>query len=297
MTILVTGGAGRLGTIVVETLVGQGFSVSVFDIPQANFEQFSKYSDSQVSILEGDITDYMEVRKALKEVDGVIHLASLLPPKSEENRDLTMRINVEGTQNIVRAMNESDPNIPLIFSSSVSVYGETFKDKPPISEDHALVSLDVYSESKILAENVVKESAVPYVILRISGIALPQPVELPGVLPFKPDQRVEFVSIEDIAKVIANALRSKEGHHQVFNIAGGESWQITGEEYVQKLYQAMHSRYGGKYPLDYGWMDWYDTEKARKFLDFSPIDFDDFLWNLEMKSRDPNTPRYQIAIT
>lgn len=296
MSILVTGGAGRLGIIVVETLVGQGFSVKVFDIPQANFEQFSKYNDAQVSILKGDIADYAEVKKALKEVDSVIHLASLLPPKSEEGRDLTMRINVEGTQNIVRALSESGSNIPLIFSSSVSVYGKTFKEKPPISEDHALVSLDIYSESKILAENVVKESTISYVILRIAGVALPQPVELPDVLPFKADQRVEFVSIEDVARVIANAVRIKEGH-QVFNIAGGESWQVTGEEFVQKLYQAMHSRYGGEYSPDYGWVDWYDTQKAQEVLNFSPVNFDDFLWNLEVKSRDPNTPRYQIIIT
>jgi len=117
VAILVTGGAGRLGAIVVETFVGQGFSVKVFDIPQANFEQFSKYSDAQVSILKGDIADYEEVKKAFKEVDCVIHLASLLPPKSEESRDLTLRINVEGTQNIVRLLKESGSNIPLIFSN------------------------------------------------------------------------------------------------------------------------------------------------------------------------------------
>lgn len=296
MSILVTGGAGRLGTIVVETLVGQGFSVKVFDIPQANFEQFSKYNDAQVSILKGDIADYAQVEGALKGVDSVIHLASLLPPKSEEGRDLTMRINVEGTQNIVRVLSESGSNIPLVFSSSVSVYGKTFKEKPTISEDHTLVSLDIYSESKILAENVVKESTIPYVILRIAGVVLPQPVELPDILPFKADQRVEFVSIEDVARIIANAVRIKECH-QVFNIAGGESWQVTGEEFVQKLYQAMHSRYGGEYSPDYGWVDWYDTQKAREVLNFSPVDFDDFLWKLEVKSRDPNTPRYQIAIT
>ena len=133
MAILVTGGAGRLGAIVVETFVGQGFSVKVFDIPQANFEQFSKYSDAQVSILKGDIADYGEVKKAFKDVDSVIHLASLLPPKSEEKRDITLRINVEGAKNIVRLLKESGSNHPLIFSSSVSVYGKTFKEKPPIS--------------------------------------------------------------------------------------------------------------------------------------------------------------------
>src|SRR3990172_6117726 len=179
MAILVTGGAGRLGTIVVETFVGQGFFVKVFDVPQANFEQFSKYSDAQVSILKGDIADYAEVKKAFKEADCVIHLASLLPPKSEERRDLTLRINVEGTKNIVRLLRESGSNIQLIFSSSVSVYGKTFNEKPPISEDHTLVSSDIYSESKTLAESVVKESGIPYVILRIAGVAIPQPVELP----------------------------------------------------------------------------------------------------------------------
>ena len=296
MAILVTGGAGRLGAIVVDTFIGQGFSVKVFDIPQANFEQFSKYSDAQVSILKGDIADYGEVKQAFKEADSIIHLASLLPPKSEESRDLTIRINVEGTRNIVRVLKESGSNIPLILSSSVSVYGKTFKEKPPISEDHTLVGSDIYSESKILAENVVKESGIPYVILRIAGVAIPQPVELPDVLPFKAEQRVEFVNIEDVARAIANAVRIKEGHH-IFNIAGGESWQITGEEYVQKIYQAIHSRYRGEYSSDYGWTDWYDTQKAQEVLNFSPGDFDDFLWNLEVKSRDPNTPRYQISIT
>lgn len=128
MRCLVTGGAGRLGGEVVRLAVQRGYSVVAFDLPQVRWEAVSEIPG--VEPFKGDVTSAESVREACRGVDGVIHLAAILPPASEVNRELTMRVNVEGTKNIIDALRK-EPDTPTVFASSVSTYGITAGEEPP----------------------------------------------------------------------------------------------------------------------------------------------------------------------
>jgi UDP-N-acetylenolpyruvoylglucosamine reductase len=94
-----------------------------------------------------------------------------LPPASEASRERTFAINVEGTSTILRAMAAGTTDAVLVFSSSVSTYGDTRAEPPPVGVAHPQRALDIYAESKIASEGRIRESSVDAVILRIAGIS------------------------------------------------------------------------------------------------------------------------------
>ena len=259
MKILVTGGAGRLGSEVVSLAAGIGHSVVAFDLPQARWRSVEGVPG--VEIFKGDITDPDLVMAACQGIDGVIHLAAILPPGSEANRDLTLKVNVEGSRNVIKAL-EKGSSATLVFASSVSTYGVTNGEEPPLKEDRPLRAHNVYSESKIEVESLIRGSGVPHVVLRIAPITVVDVVELPETIPYRGDQRVEFVYVEDAAQALISALTSSEAKGRVFNVAGGASWQMTGEEYVARFYEALGVEVKPNFSEGYTGVDWYDTSQG-----------------------------------
>ena len=90
-----------------------------------------------------------------------MHLAAILPPASERNRERTLSINVDGTINIIRAMEANAREAVLVFSSSVSTYGDTTSETPPVRVEHPQTALDIYAESKIASERLVRQAQLP----------------------------------------------------------------------------------------------------------------------------------------
>ena len=284
--VLIIGGAGRLGSAITRLLTEHGIDVKIFSRGTKfhQFIYFPKILRAHIETIKGDLTDYNSLKQAIGGIDGVFHLSALLPPASEVNRDKTMALNVGGTENLIKALTDFDLKIPIIFPSTVAVYGKTCDEISPISEEHPTIATDIYSESKITAENLIKESELPYVILRITAIAIPTPVEFPEVLPFKADQRVEFVYNEDVAKVFLAALENERALFQIFNVAGGETWRMIGKDYVKKLSEAMGINFRGNYSSECSYLDWYDTNKIRNILKFKPTLFEEFLKILHEES-------------
>jgi len=257
--LLVTGGAGRLGSTLVKLLAAKGHTAWAFDLPQVRFDAVEDVPG--VEVFRGDITDFADVAEACREVDGVFHLAALLPPRSEENREATMRVNVEGTRNLVEALKRR--GAPIVFASSVATYGVTASEPPPVREDHPLRGRTLYAESKIAAERLIRGSGVPYTILRIAPIAVADLVELPDVIPYRADQRVEFIYLRDAAQALLSALERPEARGNTYNIAGGPSWQVTGAEYISRFYEALGVEVDPYFSPDYTALDWYDTSRSR----------------------------------
>jgi UDP-glucose 4-epimerase len=258
MRVLVTGGAGRLGYEVAKLCSLEGYQVRAFDLPHVQWAHIEALRG--VESCMGDITDPVSVSKACEGIDAVIHLAALLPPRSEVNRDLTLKVNVEGTRNIIKSLN---PNSAIVFTSSIATYGVTAHEAPPIRENHLQAAHDNYSESKIQAENIIKNAENPWNILRIAPISVADLLELPDVVPYRGDQRVEFIFVDDAAHAIKACLDMSPSSRDVFNIAGGSSWQMTGAEYIEKFYEALGVEVEPAYSNEYTAVDWYDTEKSR----------------------------------
>jgi nucleoside-diphosphate-sugar epimerase len=276
--ILITGGAGSVGRRLVQRCREGGHTVRVFDLPVCDFSGLE--GEEGIEVVKGDITDAATVAQAVDGVGAVMHLAALLPPASEANRDRTFAINVEGTATIIRAMEAGAPDAVLVFSSSVSTYGDTTAEAPPVRVTHPQTALDLYAESKIASEQLVREAPVASVVLRIAGIAVPVLQEPPEVWPFTAEQRLEMVHRDDVVLALYKALVTPEARGQTLNIAGGSTWQTTGQQYVVDHYELigvpieMAAFRGADEP---GWVDWYDSEAAQKLLDYQQHSYETYL--------------------
>lgn len=249
-----------------------------FDLPNAPWGTIE--SNDGIEIIQGDVTEPKTVREACQGADVIIHLAALLPPRSEADKALTMRVNVEGTHNLIIVLKNRSV-APLIFTSSVSTYGITAMEDPPVDERHIQQKHNHYSESKIEAERLIRSSGIPYVIFRIAPISVADLVELPEIIPYRRDQRVEFVYVVDAAQAIFEATRNPSALGKIFNIAGGPSWQMTGDEYIREFYDALGVNVSPVFSEEYTALDWYDTSRSR-FLGYQRITFNGFLERLRV---------------
>lgn len=147
---LVTGGAGFIGSNIVEELVKRGLQVRVID----NFltgkrENISPFLD-EIEFIEGDIRNFETCRKALKGVDFVLHQAALPSvPRSIKDPLLTNEINIRGTLNLLWASREARVK-KFIFASSSSVYGND--PRLPKQEDIEPKPLSPYAITKLVGE-------------------------------------------------------------------------------------------------------------------------------------------------
>jgi UDP-glucose 4-epimerase len=279
-TILVTGGAGSVGCELVDHLASHGHRVRAFDLPGCDFRRFE--CRAGIEVWEGDITDLEALRRAAAGADTVIHLAALLPPRSEWRRGATMTINVGGTENVIGAMASASPDAHMVFSSSVCVYGDTSGEEPPVRTSHPYRPLDQYGVSKMEAERLVMGSTLPYSVLRISGIAVPAFLAPPAVWPFQADQRIEYVCRSDVVAALAACVGNERAVGQVLNVAGGATWRMRGGEYVARFNAAMGlPPEEGAFGERPGAFDWYETGESQAILGYQQTSFDRYIELLE----------------
>ena len=265
--ILITGGAGSVGRQLASMFLEEGRRVRIFDLPFMDFTGLDE--DPNVEVYKGDITDPKSVSKAAEGISGVLHLAAILPPNSEKDKEFTFKVNVDGTNNIVEAIKDSSPDATIVFTSSISTYGDTSAEDDPITIEQSQNAIDVYAESKIAGEKLLKESGANFVILRIASIAVPEFLEPPEPWPFTSEQRVEMIHRDDVADAIKNAVDSKEAVGKVLNIAGGDSWRLRGKNYVEDFFQVMGAPVEmAVYRDSTGWNDWYDTTESQRILSY-----------------------------
>ncbi len=277
--VLVTGGAGSAGKLVVQKLRQLDYAVRVFDLPSIDYADLE--GREGIEILRGDITKLTDVQQAVAGVSAVVHLAALLPPASERSRELTFAVNVEGTLRLAEDLRKSNPRAALVFTSSVSTYGNTMNQKLAVTVGHSQQALDIYAESKIAAEKSLRESCPNAIILRISGISVPSVQSPPDVWPFMADQRIEFVHRDDVVAAICAAVRNEAAKGKVFNIAGGLTWRTVGRAYVKDYFDLLGVPIEeAQFQDKPGWCDWYDTEESQRVLGYQQTSYQAYLQQL-----------------
>jgi nucleoside-diphosphate-sugar epimerase len=272
--ILITGGAGNLGTALTQKLLAQGHDLRILDLPQADFSLAETWG---VEIIKGNLLDFATLHQAVREIEAIYHLAALIPPTSEKDRSLTFRVNLEGTENLLRAIQGNSPEPRLIFASSVCVYGDTTQERPPIGIDHPLRASDYYSETKIRCEEIIRRQMKNCTLLRISGIAIPAFMDPPEVWQFQPEQRIEMICIADLVTALAESLRAGKAGGRIFNLAGGKQWQMEGKDFVAAFCRALDlPPEKQKFQSTPGWFDWYDTVESQRILNYQETSFQEF---------------------
>ncbi len=279
--VLITGGAGSVGRQLVEMFAEAGRAVRLFDLPMMDFSGLE--GRDGIEIVRGDITDADGVLAAVDGADAVLHLAALLPPNSERDRDLTFRVNVDGTRNIISALEQTDPETRLVFTSSISTYGDTSGGEPPVRVGHSQSAIDIYADSKIEGERLIHESSLSNTVaLRIAGIAVPAFLEPPVPWPFMDDQRVEMVHRDDVADALFASASALEAGGKIFNIGGGPTWQLYGRDYVKDFFDVMGAPVEmATYRDTPGWMDWYDTEDSQCILGYQNRSYQHYIGEMQ----------------
>ena len=171
-----------MGRRIVDMLVDGGKGVRIFDLP---FMDFSGLEDVPgIEIVKGDITDADTVAAAVSGVSAVIHLAALLPPNSERDREKTFAVNVGGTENICRVACEQGVD-RLVHTSSIAAVGHGSLDAPATEESAwNLGHLKApYYDTKRRGEEVVRryiENGLDAVIVNPAYVVGPYDVKPSG---------------------------------------------------------------------------------------------------------------------
>ncbi len=157
--VLVTGGAGYVGSALVPKLLAEGHKVTVLDLYLYGEDLFADLRGSNLREVKGDIRDIKVVEDALTGCDCVIHLACISnDPSYDLDPNLGRSINYEAFRPMVRAAKAAGVK-RFIYASSSSVYG--VKDEPEVTEDLPLEPLTDYSKFKALCEQELEAERQP----------------------------------------------------------------------------------------------------------------------------------------
>ena len=225
MRVLVTGGAGFLGSHVVDALVARGDHVLVIDdLSTGDRANLNGAADLRVA----DIADMPGLERALasEKVNAVIHCAAKTKVVvSMEKEDLYRRVILEGTDNVLELAKEMGATDFVNISTGGAIYGET-----PVCADET-VPVDPpsnYGRFKAQAERLVARSTLRSITLRLANIYGPrQRRDLEGgVIAIYGDGEYErdYVYVGDVAEAVMTALRSD--HEGIYNIGTGVATSV-----------------------------------------------------------------------
>lgn len=245
LRVLVTGGAGFVGSHLAEGLIGEGFEVGVLDDFSSGKEDNLSNVRGCVEVLRRDVRDGEAMDEAVGDADAVVHLAAKIDAaESFEKPGLYDEVNVHGTLNLLNSCVKGSVK-RLVYVSTCAIYGEPLS--LPVDEGHPVNPLSPYAASKLAAEAYCKAYANAFgldlTILRLFNVYGPRQFGSPyaGVITrfierlrdHKPpiifgdgEQTRDFIYVGDAAEAIIKLL-STGGRGEVFNLGSGSSISIN----------------------------------------------------------------------
>jgi len=291
--ILVTGGAGFIGSHVCRKLLERGENVAVFDnFSQGRLDTIKSIRmpdmQDQVEFINGDITNFPAVFEALRKHDvrKIVHTAAItFIPTAISNPSMTFNINTAGSFNLLEAARILDLE-KFVYVSTSSTYGDF--QYTPADEKHPLEPKDIYGATKAAADRLAasyhKTYGMPVSIVRTSSVYGPGDMEkrvvknfVENALQGKPlelqgggEQRRDFSYVKDVAEGIMLSAMSEKADGEVFNITGGTDHSIAEvAELIMELVPGTEiiKTEGRKVDINRGKLD---ISKAKEFLGYEP---------------------------
>lgn len=167
--ILITGGAGFIGSHLADKLIELGAEVTVVDINKKNLKNLNDVKN-HVNFIECDITNPDNLKKIRDNIEYIFHLAALANPREcEKNIELAFKINVIGTLNVLNFAKQKNVK-KVIFTSSAQLYGGD--PKVPTDENHPIKPEEsIYSSTKRMGEELCilfnEKHNIPTIFLRL----------------------------------------------------------------------------------------------------------------------------------
>jgi UDP-glucose 4-epimerase len=255
LRVLVTGGAGFIGSHIVDRLVRDGCRVRVVDdLSSGRVENIKHHLESNsVELIVGDLKDPQIALRAVEGVDVVFHFAANPEVRvSTTNPEVHFNENIVATFNLLEAMRRKNVK-ELVFASSSSVYGEP--EEIPVDENAPIRPVSVYGASKTACEALIhaysKLYGIKAVVLRYANVIGPRlrhgvvwdfinkllknPTELEILGDGK--QVRSYIYIDDAVEATIVAWRKTETSYEIYNIAS-EDW-ITVDEVAEEIIKTM----------------------------------------------------------
>jgi len=249
--VLVTGGAGFIGSHLVEELVAKEYKVRLLDVlSRGKLEYIQPLIDKgNVEFIDGDIRYNDIVDKSMKDVDYVFHEAATNINRSQLYPEESFDVNFRGSHIVFKsALNHNVKKV--MFASSASVYGQP--KTLPISENHELNPITPYCVSKLASEHLLKffaRSGLKFITFRYFNVyGLRQHTDayytsviilfLKRLLNDKPplvlgngEQSMDFVNVKDVVRANIMGMES-DVENEILNIGSGKSTTIRKLAYM-----------------------------------------------------------------
>lgn len=232
MKILITGGAGYIGTTLTPLLLSKKHEVTVYDKIMHTGDQIVPFfRHPNFNFIKGDVRDKEKLSKAMKNQDVVVHLAGIVGyPACRENPELAEAVNTGGTKNVAELLGK---NQYLVFASTGSNYGAV--PDGICVEETPLNPLSIYGKTKTDAEKILStvKNCTTYRFATAFGLSprlrldllindfTYQAVKQKYLAVYESSFMRTFIHVEDIAKAINFAIEHQEkmkGH--VYNVGG-----------------------------------------------------------------------------
>ena len=308
MRYLVTGGAGFIGSHLIESLINRSDQVVVLDnLSTGSSKNLSKVAD-QITVHNGSILDQQLVDKLVADCDYVIHLAAALGVFNIVNKPLeSLKTNLQGSEIILQAADKYRK--PVLIASTSEIYGKN--EKVPLNEEddriigHPLKSRWSYSEAKAVDESLAYfyhlENKLPVRIVRFFNTVGPRQVGHYGmVVPrfigaalkneplsiYGSGEQIRcFCHISDVIRALLLVIDSNQAVGEVFNI--GNNQQSSINQLADRVISLLGSKskierisYKDAYPQGFEDMQRRvpDISKIKRVLGWSPqLDLDQII--------------------
>lgn len=235
--ILITGASGTVGfEVLLQLLDNKKYQITVFDKEsKQSCAKLLPFKD-QVHIIFGDISIAQDLA-TIKNIDVVIHLAAIIPPVADDYPELAKKVNLIGTQNLVQQLEKYSPKAFIMYSSSISVYGDRILN-PFIKVGDTMQASegDYYATTKIAAEVCIQNSQLDYTIFRLAAIMGNHKIS--KLMFHQPlDTALEIATPRNTARAFANGIEKQQLlSKRIFNLGGGENCRASYKDFLERSF-------------------------------------------------------------
>ncbi len=303
--VLLTGAFGLVGDETIRAILRQGHALTCLDLdtPENRVHQQDLLQCGAFETVWLDIRDAEAVNQAVAEAapQVILHLAAVVPPDCYVDPQRAFQVNVAGSKNLLAAAQQVQGLERFVYISSYSVHGprNPHKEVNAIRAETPLNPGDNYARHKVIVEDLVRESGLPWSIIRLPAVfgLRPQaggPALMKYLFSMPPERRQHALDARDAGLALANAVQADILFRTLLLGGDAPDWMRTAGEFFGAIFQArglkpLPDRYfRNPDPLvDEAWYyeDWVNTAESQLLLAYQKHSFADYIAELSKQEK------------